>query len=234
MTDAAIHAVLEAAQRADGLADYERRVLGELSAKIPCEQAFFVRQHRIGAHAKGFDDGVRRDTMDRFELYARELEPFGEDARRHGGVGVDRAFFGAQRLERLAHFRELMRPHRGRSSLIGYLEFREQLLGCVVLGRSSTSFDEAEQASLRAALPALSLCDVAVYRRKPRSPEVDSVLSVRERDVLGYLTLGYTNREIAVACGTSPRTVRNQLSAVFRKLGASTRAEAVAISLGRI
>lgn len=234
MTDAAIVAVLEAAQHANGLADYERRVLRELCAKIPCEQAFFVRQQRIGAHAEGFDDGVRRDTMHRFELYGRELALFGQDARRRGGVGVDRAFFGAQRLERLAHFREVMLPHRGRSTLIGYLEFRKGLLGCVVLGRSSTTFSDAEQASLRAALPALSLCDLAVYRRGPRSPEVDGALSARERDVLGYLALGYTNREIAVACGTSPRTVRNQLSAVFRKLGASTRAEAVAISLGRL
>jgi DNA-binding CsgD family transcriptional regulator len=57
-------------------------------------------------------------------------------------------------------------------------------------------------------------------------------LTAREREVLSYLRLGYTNREIAAACGTSPRTVRNQLSTVFEKLGAATRAEAVAISLG--
>jgi DNA-binding CsgD family transcriptional regulator len=232
MSDAPIAAVLDAAQRANGLLDYERRVLGELRAEIPCEQAFFVRQNCIGAHAEGFDEAVRRDTMDRFDLYARELAVFGQDARRRGGVGVDRVFFGKQGLERLAHFREVMRPHRGQSSLIGYLEFRGQLLGCVVLGRASTGFKDAEQASLRAALPALSLCDVAVYRRKPQSPELDGALSPREREIVSYLGLGYTNREIALACGTSPRTVRNQLSAVFRKLGASTRAEAVAISLG--
>jgi DNA-binding CsgD family transcriptional regulator len=46
-----------------------------------------------------------------------------------------------------------------------------------------------------------------------------------------YLQLGYTNAEIALACGTSPATARNQLSSVFRKLGASTRAEAVALAL---
>jgi DNA-binding CsgD family transcriptional regulator len=234
MTDAPILAVLEAGQCAAGLADYERRVLAGLRAIIPCEQAFFVRQNRIGAHTEGFDDRVRRDTLDRFELYGRELAPFTLGARSSGGVGVDRAFFGGRQLERLSHFREVMQPHRGRSSLIGYLEFREQLLGCVVLGRSTSSFSSAEQASLRAALPALSLCDVAVYRRQPHNLEVESALSPRERDVLGYLGLGYTNREIAVACGTSPRTVRNQLSAVFRKLGASTRSEAVAISLGRL
>lgn len=234
MIDAPIAAVLDAAQCANGLAEYERRVLRELSAEIPCEQAFFVRQNCIGAHAEGFDDGVRRDTADRFDLYARELALFGKEARRRGGVGVDRAFFGKQGLERLAHFREVMRPHRGQSSLIGYLQFREQLLGCVVLGRSSTSFSDKEQASLRAALPALSLCDLTVYRRKPHNREVDSALSPREREIVSYLGLGYTNREIALACGTAPRTVRNQLSAVFRKLGASTRAEAVAISLGRL
>jgi DNA-binding CsgD family transcriptional regulator len=45
--------------------------------------------------------------------------------------------------------------------------------------------------------------------------------------VLDYLRLGYTNREIGLALGTQERTVRNQLSGVYAKLGVSTRAEAV-------
>jgi DNA-binding CsgD family transcriptional regulator len=55
-------------------------------------------------------------------------------------------------------------------------------------------------------------------------------LSPRERELLAYLRLGYTNREIASACGTSFRTVRNQLGPLFAKLEVSTRAEAVARS----
>ncbi len=55
-----------------------------------------------------------------------------------------------------------------------------------------------------------------------------AALSKREREVVGYLGLGYTNQEIALALGSAPRTVRNQLSRVYEKLGVSGRAEAVA------
>jgi len=58
------------------------------------------------------------------------------------------------------------------------------------------------------------------------------LLTPRERDVLEYLCLGYTNREIALACGSSPNTVRNQLVSIFAKLGVTTRSEAVGVALG--
>jgi DNA-binding CsgD family transcriptional regulator len=63
------------------------------------------------------------------------------------------------------------------------------------------------------------------------APDPLASLTPREREVVKYLSRGYTNRDIALACGTAPRTVRNQLSSVFEKLGASTRAEVVAIAL---
>jgi DNA-binding NarL/FixJ family response regulator len=50
-------------------------------------------------------------------------------------------------------------------------------------------------------------------------------LSRREREFVEYVCLGYTNKEIALACGISPNTVRNRLAAVYERLGVSTRAE---------
>ncbi len=47
--------------------------------------------------------------------------------------------------------------------------------------------------------------------------------------MVDYLHLGYTNEQIGLALGTRPRTVRNQLTAVYRKLGVATRAEAVGL-----
>jgi DNA-binding CsgD family transcriptional regulator len=46
--------------------------------------------------------------------------------------------------------------------------------------------------------------------------------------VARLVALGFTNREIALACGTSPHTVRNQLAAIFRKAEVTTRAELTA------
>jgi DNA-binding NarL/FixJ family response regulator len=54
-----------------------------------------------------------------------------------------------------------------------------------------------------------------------------STLSAAETGVLAELVAGRSNQAIAAARGTSVRTVTNQVSAVFRKLGVQSRAELV-------
>jgi DNA-binding NarL/FixJ family response regulator len=55
-----------------------------------------------------------------------------------------------------------------------------------------------------------------------------SLLTDREREVLGFVAGGSTNREIAERLFLSPHTVKDHTSAVYRKLGARNRAEAIA------
>lgn len=52
-------------------------------------------------------------------------------------------------------------------------------------------------------------------------------LTARERQVLELLARGLANEEIAERLGISAKTVRNQVSAVFDKLGVSSRAQAI-------
>jgi len=52
-------------------------------------------------------------------------------------------------------------------------------------------------------------------------------LTPREREVLDLLADGVGNREIAQTLGISEHTVKFHLGAIFGKLGASTRTEAV-------
>jgi DNA-binding CsgD family transcriptional regulator len=56
-------------------------------------------------------------------------------------------------------------------------------------------------------------------------------LSQREIEVLTHVALGETSKEIAGALGTGERTVNWHLERVFLKLGAGSRAEAVALAL---
>jgi DNA-binding CsgD family transcriptional regulator len=53
-------------------------------------------------------------------------------------------------------------------------------------------------------------------------------LTPREREILSMLAEGLPNKVIASRLGISEHTVKTHLEAVFEKLGASTRAEAVA------
>ena len=57
--------------------------------------------------------------------------------------------------------------------------------------------------------------------------EIDAPLPQREREVLDLIAGGSTNREIAAALHLSPHTIKEHTSALFRKLGARNRAEAV-------
>ena len=78
---------------------------------------------------------------------------------------------------------------------------------------------QAMFAALDAFIPAAAL------RTAPASPKQ---LSQRERELIQRLCQGATNAAIARDLGLSEKTVRNQLSGVFQKLGVTSRTQAVA------
>jgi DNA-binding NarL/FixJ family response regulator len=59
------------------------------------------------------------------------------------------------------------------------------------------------------------------------------VLSARERGVLRLVAAGLSNRQIAEALSISERTVKFHVTALFNKLGADNRAQAVALAAER-
>ena len=58
-------------------------------------------------------------------------------------------------------------------------------------------------------------------------------LSSREMEVLSLLTQGKSNKEIAAALGISHQTVKNHVTAIFRKLGVEDRTQATVYALKR-
>jgi DNA-binding NarL/FixJ family response regulator len=64
----------------------------------------------------------------------------------------------------------------------------------------------------------------------PTSQLPAPLLSEREREVLDLIAAGSTNREIASTLYLSPHTVKEHTSALYRKLGARNRAEAVQLA----
>jgi DNA-binding NarL/FixJ family response regulator len=57
--------------------------------------------------------------------------------------------------------------------------------------------------------------------------DVPSPLTTREREVLGYVALGYLNKQIADALGISTETIKNHITSSLRKLNATSRTDAV-------
>ena len=57
-------------------------------------------------------------------------------------------------------------------------------------------------------------------------------LTEREREVMGFISRGRSNRDIAEQLVISEKTVKNHIRAIYDKLGAGSRAEAIALWLG--
>lgn len=90
------------------------------------------------------------------------------------------------------------------------------------------SIDEIERA-VRAVARGESYLDPRVASRVlalSRAPR----LSTREREVLRLVAAGRSNKEIAGDLGVTERTVKFHVTAIFNKLGAENRAQAVAIA----
>lgn len=89
---------------------------------------------------------------------------------------------------------------------------------------------EALAGALAAARAGLVVADPIVAEalvptREPIEPGLD--LTPRESEVLGHLSSGLSNKEIALKMGISDHTVKFHVNAILQKLGASTRTEAV-------
>ena len=63
--------------------------------------------------------------------------------------------------------------------------------------------------------------------RRPRKGQLDEELTEREREVLRLLSGKLTSRQMAQSLYVAPSTVRAQVKSIYRKLGASSRGDAV-------
>jgi pimeloyl-ACP methyl ester carboxylesterase/DNA-binding CsgD family transcriptional regulator len=61
----------------------------------------------------------------------------------------------------------------------------------------------------------------------PQQADFAGGLTAREREILDLIAQGLANPGIAERLGISPHTLRNHISSIFDKIGASTRAEAI-------
>jgi DNA-binding NarL/FixJ family response regulator len=81
----------------------------------------------------------------------------------------------------------------------------------------------------------LSLVDAVRKIPTPRSRGlVPETLTARQRELVGFVAEGMGNREISVQLGVSENTVKKHLTAIFAKIGVSSRVELVLSSISRV
>ncbi len=102
--------------------------------------------------------------------------------------------------------------------------------GCI--SRTATGADLLEALEdVAAGMPVLPPDSTATLLNQLRGDAPAGALSPREVEVLRGVAAGLTNKAIALRLGISEHTVKFHLGGAMTKLGASSRAEAVATAL---
>jgi|GEM_PF-3025427 len=173
------------------------------------------------------------------DQFARELAlgsaEFTEEEARlslSSGATTPASVFSPARRENLQFFRAGIVPHlpsvfriwvsRDTVSFFGFLapswtrheRFRERAIGILndvfpVVALTNKLFASTRDADL------------------PRALTLDLKLTVMEHESMSLVLRGLTNPEIAQVLGISLNTVRNHIASCFKKLGVSTRTEAI-------
>jgi DNA-binding NarL/FixJ family response regulator len=69
---------------------------------------------------------------------------------------------------------------------------------------------------------------LSLFRSLGETPETPfPQLTVREREILGHMACGASNQELASLLGLSPKTIRNNVSAIYDKLQVIDRRQAI-------
>jgi DNA-binding CsgD family transcriptional regulator len=232
---------------------FRRHVLDLLAAMVPYDSALFLPLTPSGAPGEA-PVGVNK-PLGRLRLFFDRPERHAEwsarsraaaDAQR--SVYADYEVFSRRDRNRLPFYADIVRPQRIQKQLVIYLPFREQITGIIYVCRHERAIDftAAELEWVRDLVPSVALAQVALSRQpadvivsqsaaaidaRPAAAPAEGLrervaaLSARERQLTDMVMRGFRNAEIAAALGTSPNTVRNQLSRIFDKLGASSRTE---------
>jgi DNA-binding NarL/FixJ family response regulator len=146
------------------------------------------------------------------------------DARMPGGDGIE----AVRRIR--AEFPE------ARILMLTTFDLDEFVFGALDAGASGYLLKSVERNELVAAIREVhrgGRCMPADLEARLLERGDRKQLSPRELEVLDYLRRGLSNRDIAVALGISENTAKSHVKAIFAKLEAADRAEAVATAFER-
>jgi DNA-binding CsgD family transcriptional regulator len=179
--------------------------------------------------------GVDTERVSRCEAHAdrywQDRLTLQRAASDEGGVVADHDALSARARDRMPFYREVVSGHGIRATAVAILRLRGHVSGSIYLGRTGHAARfGGELTLLRRALPVLALGE-AMHGRVEKASAVafaSFALTPREQTVLQLLCRGWTNAQIAAQLGSSPRTVKNQVSAILSKTKTRNRTQLTA------
>ncbi|PFG41552.1 regulatory LuxR family protein [Isoptericola jiangsuensis] len=113
--------------------------------------------------------------------------------------------------------------------ILGYPDGPGRTLRLLAPRYDGPPFGDRERTICRLLLPHLRDLLAAVVT-DPSAPAPPQGLTGRQAEILRLVALGMSNRDVAVALGISPTTVRTHLEHAFERLGVTTRTAAVTVA----
>src|ERR1700730_5680825 len=149
-------------------------------------------------------------------------------------------FLSRERFHRLGLYAEFFRRIPVEDQIAVSLPGPDDRVIGIALNRSRTDFTETDRAVLSVLRAPLLRAFLRARRRQEAQHGLTRAMSRglakltdRELEVLQLVALGHTNIAIAHALDISPRTAAKHLEHIYRKLGGTSRAHAVARTAGR-
>lgn len=243
--DALVHAVVALGAAATSLRGLRESALDLVLAAVPADVALL---HALSPRVPldtGALRGISREalaaSLPHWDALAVTLQPLRERATSLGGVARDTDAFPVGSASR-RRYESAARESMGHAHLlVTHLVVRERIVAALLLSRAKGGFTDAEAATMRRVAPALAVVD-ALHQELDEAPRrsvptrlrcEDQRLTTRQREVVELVAMGHTNEAIARALDLSPNTLRNHLAEVFRRLGASNRADVVRLAVLR-
>ncbi len=214
-------------------AEYEQARLEWLAKHVGFD-TFYFGAAAPEARADVRFAGVASDYVGRCESNADRYWPcrlrINCLAQHAGGVVCDQDVLSARERDAMPFYNEVTHGLGIRSVAVCIMGIAGRTRRSMYLGRMARgSRFERELPLLEAAKSVLALgAEVHEPRANTRRDPAASDLTARERQVLDLVCLGFTNREVAEAFSSSPRTVKNQVASILAKTGTSNRTELAA------
>ena len=179
--------------------------------------------HLLAGHEE-FEVGRPASSLE--ELFLRPLEK-----------ALNVALVGAPALQQIDEQALMEGTRYGKSVRVLVLadEYNEETIcRLLMLGCSGYLSGEASAEVLKKAILAVARGEIWAERhlvtrtlqQALASAGTDAMLTSREREILGLVRMGHTNRQIAELLFISPETVKWHMRKVFSKIGAKDRLEA--------